>query len=59
LIASSNAPFARQDSACCHALQHWLNGLGGGHFGGAMSGGHFGRRAEQQRYGNYRGWGAP
>jgi hypothetical protein len=27
--------------------------------GGAMSGGHFGGRAEQQRYGNYRGWGAP
>ena len=49
-------------------------GMGGGHFGlmgegfgGAMSrghlggigGGHFGGRAEHQRYGHYRGWGAP
>jgi hypothetical protein len=44
-----------------------FGGLGEGHFGGAMSGGHlggiggghFGGRAEHQRYGHYRGWGAP
>jgi hypothetical protein len=43
-----------------------FGGLGEGHFGGAMSGGHlggidgghFGGRAEHQRYGHYRGWGA-
>ena len=46
---------------------HFDGGIGGGHFGGAMSGGHlggiggdhFGGRAEHQRYGHYRGWGAP
>jgi hypothetical protein len=54
---------------------HLGGGMGGGHFrtmgegqfGGAMSrghlgvigGGHFGGRAEHQRYGHYRGWGAP
>jgi hypothetical protein len=54
---------------------HFGGGMGGGHFGGAMSGGHlggiggghlggiggghFGGRAEHQRYGHYRGWGAP
>jgi hypothetical protein len=54
---------------------HFSGGMGGahfgrigeGHFGGSMrgghlgrtSGGHFGGRAEHQRYGRYRGWGAP
>jgi hypothetical protein len=36
-----------------------FGGVGESHFGGAMSGGHFGGRAEHQRYGHYRGWGAP
>ena len=38
---------------------HFGGGMGEGHFGGAMSGGHFGGRAEHQRYGHYRDWGAP
>jgi hypothetical protein len=46
---------------------HFGGGMGEGHFGGARSGGHlagigeghFGARAEHQRYGHYRGWGAP
>jgi hypothetical protein len=46
---------------------HFDGGIGGGHFGGAMSGGHlggiggdhFGGRADDQRFGHYRGWGAP
>jgi hypothetical protein len=36
-----------------------FGGVGESHFGGAMSGGNFGGRAERQRYGHYRGWGAP
>jgi hypothetical protein len=32
--------------------------MSGGHLGG-IGGGHFGGRAEHQRYGHYRGWGAP
>jgi hypothetical protein len=38
---------------------HVGGGMGEGHFGGAMSGGHFGGRAEHQRDGHDRGWGAP
>ena len=35
---------------------HFL--MSGGHLGG-IGGDHFGGRAEHQRYGHYRGWGAP
>ena len=63
VVGSSTPGFARGGGGG----GHFDGGIGGGHFGGAMSGGHlggiggdhFGGRADDQRFGHYRGWGAP